>query len=117
MDQAHGPIDEAPAGRVATSTPTFAQIAPWAIAFVCVALFLYVFKSVLFPFAAGIALGYLLDPIAEKLERIGFNRLGAALFILAVFLVVLVLALVLVVPILGRGGNKQKYSRKVPETR
>ncbi len=81
--------------------PRLADFAPWAIAILAVALFLYLFSGVLMPFAAGIALGYLLDPVAEKLERLGFNRLGAALFILAVSVILIVLALVLIGPILG----------------
>ena len=78
-----------------------ADAAPWALAIVAVALFLYLFSGVLMPFAAGIALGYLLDPVAEKLERLGLNRLGAALFILAVSIILIVLALVLIGPVLG----------------
>lgn len=82
--------------------PTLArQIAPWAFAALGVALFLYLFSSVLMPFVAGIALGYLLDPVAGRLEKMGFNRLGAALFILAAFLILLVLGLVLIAPVLG----------------
>lgn len=105
MDQAHGPVTQAtPAPtRVAIveSGPRLADVAPWALAIVGVALFLYLFSGVLMPFAAGIALGYLLDPVAEKLERLGLNRLGAALFILAVSIVLIVLALVLIGPVLG----------------
>jgi len=106
MDKAYEPLRSAePAPtRVAIVTergPRLADIAPFAIAIVAAALFLYLFSGVLMPFVAGIALGYLLDPVAEKLERLGFNRLGAALFILGVSLVVIVLALVLIGPILG----------------
>jgi predicted PurR-regulated permease PerM len=104
MDQAHGSLiapEVAPAAPAAPDTPVLRQLAPWAVAILCIALFLYVFSSVLMPFAAGIALGYLLDPVATKLQRIGFNRLGAALFILAIFLILLVAALVLVAPVLG----------------
>ncbi len=101
MDQAHGPLSETTAASGETRTPALADIAPFAAALAAAALFLYLFSSVLMPFAAGIALGYLLDPVAEKLQRVGFNRLGAALFILAVFIVVLVVALVLIGPILG----------------
>ncbi|MCC2107354.1 MAG: AI-2E family transporter, partial [Hyphomicrobiales bacterium] len=105
MDQAHGPVTQttpAPT-RVAIveSGPRLADAAPWALAIVAVALFLYLFSGVLMPFAAGIALGYLLDPVAEKLERLGLNRLGAALFILAVSIILIVLALVLIGPVLG----------------
>ncbi|MCB1536069.1 MAG: AI-2E family transporter [Rhodoblastus sp.] len=105
MDQAHGPVTQAtPAPtRVAIVErgPRLADVAPWALAIVAVALFLYLFSGVLMPFAAGIALGYLLDPVAEKLERVGMNRLGAALFILAVSVILIVLALVLIGPVLG----------------
>ncbi|HMN73108.1 MAG TPA: AI-2E family transporter [Rhodoblastus sp.] len=107
MDQAHGPLTGSltpPPTRVAIvgeRGPRLADFAPWIVAIVAVALFLYLFSGVLMPFVAGIALGYLLDPVAEKLERLGFNRLGAALFILAVSIVVIVLALVLIGPALG----------------
>ena len=109
MDQAHGPLkgpltEVTPAPtRVAIIErgPQLADFAPWAVGIVFVALFLYLFSGVLMPFVAGIALGYLLDPVAEKLERAGFNRLGAALFILAISIVVIVLAVVLIGPILG----------------
>lgn len=77
------------------------RIAPWALAALAAGLFLYLFSGVLTPFVAGIALGYLLDPVANRLEKAGLNRLGAAVLILAVFLVVLVLGLVLLAPALG----------------
>ncbi len=107
MDQAHGSLTEqSPAPRLAAvaaeAEPQFLrQVAPWALAILFIALFLYIFSGVLMPFVAGIALGYLLDPVAGKLERVGFNRLGAALFILAIFIIVLIAALVLVAPVLG----------------
>jgi len=107
MDQAHGPLiarkdDPRPTPIVVETEPRLVrEVAPWAFAIVFVALFLWAFSGVLMPFVAGIALGYLLDPIATKLQRIGFNRLGAALVILAVFLVLLIAFLVLIVPVLG----------------
>ncbi|MFO1118403.1 MAG: AI-2E family transporter [Beijerinckiaceae bacterium] len=107
MDQAHGPLiaptdDRRPAPIVIETEPRLVrEVAPWAFAAIFVALFLYMFSSVLMPFVAGIALGYLLDPLARKLTRIGFNRLGAALFILAIFVVLLGAFLVLVLPVLG----------------
>ena len=73
----------------------------WLCGFVLVALALYLLAGVLMPFAAGIVLAYLLDPVVNRLQRRGFNRLGAALLILAVFLLALGLALLLLVPVLG----------------
>ncbi|SFG95728.1 AI-2E family transporter [Methylobacterium gossipiicola] len=64
-----------------------------------IALLLYLLADVMLPFVAGLALAYLLDPIADRLERLGLGRLTASLFILAMFVVVLVVALLLVVPL------------------
>jgi predicted PurR-regulated permease PerM len=72
----------------------------WLGAAAAVALFLYLFHGVLLPFVAGLILGYLLDPLANRMERAGLNRLGAALLILAVFSVVFALVLIVAVPIL-----------------
>ncbi len=77
------------------------QIGFWIAAFALLILFLWSFSGVLLPFAAAFCLGYLLDPIADRLERLGLNRLGATLIILASFVLVLVLIIVLLVPILG----------------
>jgi len=73
----------------------------WAALFLALCVGLYVLGSTVTPFAAGIALGYLLDPVVNRLERLGLNRLGASLVILVVFASVFTLGLILVVPILG----------------
>src|SRR6202047_3623093 len=59
------------------------QIGFWIGAFLLLVLLLWLFSGVLLPFAAAFALGYLFDPIADRLERLGFNRLAAALLIIA----------------------------------
>jgi len=77
------------------------QIGFWIASFALLILFLWTFSGVLLPFAAAFCVGYLLDPIADRLERLGLNRLGATLIILAAFVLILVLIIVLLVPILG----------------
>ncbi|AWN42436.1 AI-2E family transporter [Methylobacterium durans] len=62
-------------------------------------ILLYLLRDVLLPFVAGIALAYLLDPLADRLERLGLGRLAASLLILALFVVVLVITLLIVVPL------------------
>ena len=57
--------------------------------------------SVVTPFAMGITLGYLLDPVVQRLHRLGFSRLIASLTILGLFILSLVIALVIVAPILA----------------
>ena len=42
-------------------------------------------REILLPFVAGMALAYLMDPLASRLERIGLNRLAATLIIMALF--------------------------------
>ena len=63
-------------------------------------VFLLVFSSILLPFVAGMALAYLLDPLADWFERRGFSRLAATLVILLVFLIVFVAVLLLLIPVL-----------------
>lgn len=78
------------------------QLAFWAGAALAVILALVVLRDVLLPFVAGFALAYLLDPVADWLERRGFGRLASTLVILILFVLLLVLVLVIVVPLAGR---------------
>jgi predicted PurR-regulated permease PerM len=77
------------------------QVQFWLLSLVAFILFMMLFSAVLLPFVAGMALAYLLDPVADWFERRGFSRLAATLMILLLFVVVLVIVLVLLVPVLG----------------
>ena len=77
------------------------QLGFWLGAFAALGLFLYVFSSVLLPFVAGLILAYLFNPLADRLERAGFNRLGASLLIVIVVSLAFVLLLILFVPVLA----------------
>src|SRR5476651_700244 len=50
------------------------QIAFWLAAFVVIGLLLRILGGAVAPFALGLVLGYLLDPIVQRLERLGLNR-------------------------------------------
>jgi predicted PurR-regulated permease PerM len=78
------------------------QAALWGLAFVGLAAVLYFLSPILAPFVAGTALGYLLDPVADRLQKAGLSRLGAALLLLVLFLLLLAAFLLLIVPILSR---------------
>jgi predicted PurR-regulated permease PerM len=65
-------------------------------------LLLYLLRDVILPFAAGLALAYLLDPLADRLQRMGLGRLTASLLILALFVVALLLTLLIVAPIAAK---------------
>jgi predicted PurR-regulated permease PerM len=73
----------------------------WVGALVVMIAFLYVFRSILLPFLAGLALAYFLDPVADFFERRGLSRLAATSLILALFVLVFALALLVIVPVLA----------------
>jgi predicted PurR-regulated permease PerM len=74
----------------------------WILAIVFLALFLFVFSEILLPFIAGMALAYFLDPVADRLQKIGLSRFWATIVILLAFVILLALVLVLVVPALSK---------------
>lgn len=73
----------------------------WTCAVALLALFLYIFSSILLPFVAGLVLAYFLDPVADRLERLGLSRLLATIVILILFVVTFALLLMILVPILA----------------
>ncbi|WP_420336788.1 AI-2E family transporter [Roseibium sp.] len=77
------------------------QVQFWLLSLAVFCVFLYIFSGVLLPFVAGMAVAYLLDPVCDRLERLGMDRLWATLTILFSFILVLVLFFVLLVPVLG----------------
>ncbi|MHB2265695.1 AI-2E family transporter [Aliihoeflea sp. PC F10.4] len=76
------------------------QVMFWVIAIAGLVLFLFVFSSILLPFLAGMILAYFLDPVADRLERIGFSRLWAAVTILVAFVLILAVGLAVFAPIM-----------------
>ena len=88
------------------------QILFWGLGSGGLLLIVYLLGSTITPFAAGIVLGYLLDPVVLKLQRFGFNRLGASLLILTVFVLTVVLFFILVVPVLG--GQFIAFAQHLP---
>ena len=90
----------------------------WLAALVVVALTLYILREVLLPFVAGMALAYVLDPVVDRLERLGLGRLGASILILALFILTFVLALVVLIPLVahqlaGFGANLPDYVERI----
>lgn len=78
------------------------QIAFWLLMLVLIGFGVYLFANVLAPFVAALVLGYVLDPIVGRLQRLGLNRTAAALVILAIFVLLLLIVIIGVAPILGR---------------
>jgi predicted PurR-regulated permease PerM len=72
----------------------------WGIGFLIFAAMLWGLGDTLLPFMLGAAIAYFLDPIADRLERLGLSRALATTIIGIGVVLVLVLAMLLVVPAL-----------------
>jgi predicted PurR-regulated permease PerM len=76
----------------------------WLVTFFVLALLLWLLHEILLPFVAGMALAYVLSPLADRMERRGLNRTVAALLIVGIIVVILVATVLLVVPLLVQQG-------------
>ncbi|MGK2740007.1 AI-2E family transporter [Tepidicaulis sp. LMO-SS28] len=76
------------------------QLLFWGIGLFVFVLMLWLLKSILLPFVAGLAVAYLLDPFADWLEESGLSRLMATVVITIFFVLLVVLFFLLLVPLL-----------------
>lgn len=74
----------------------------WGAAAALLVLVLWLLGSVLLPFLVGGAIAYFLDPIADRLERLGLSRVAATSVISVVALLVFIVTALLLVPTLVR---------------
>jgi len=88
------------------------QVVFWLAAFVVIVLVLWLLSEILLPFIAGLAIAYLLTPLTDWIERLGVNRLAAALLIITLMVMVFVLLILLVAPILG--GQLSSFIENIP---
>lgn len=72
----------------------------WLIALALLLVSLYFLSEILLPFVAGMAMAYVLDPIADRIERWGCSRTWATTFVVIGVALVIALLLLLVVPLL-----------------
>ena len=80
--------------------PVKDQLRAWGIATTIFVILLYLLGDVLLPFVIGGAIAYFLDPVADRLEKLGLSR-GAAVGIITVVGVLgFVLMILMVVPAL-----------------
>jgi predicted PurR-regulated permease PerM len=76
------------------------QMTFWMLTLVVGVLALYLLREILLPFVAGMALAYLLDPLANRMERIGISRVVASLVIIGAFVLLFVALILVFVPLL-----------------
>jgi predicted PurR-regulated permease PerM len=112
MAKAQLPVDDV-AADAALAARFRRQLRFWAVTAVILAVFLYVFSDILLPFVAGMVLAYFLDPVADRLQRLGLSRTWATVLILVGFVVVLTIALIIVVPILA--SQLSDFIGRLPE--
>ena len=72
----------------------------WTAAFALLVVLLWLLHDILLPFVAGMVLAYLLDPLANRFERLGVSRFLATLVIISLFILIFVLIIILVAPVL-----------------
>ena len=82
--------------------PVKDQMRYWGIAIAVFFIVLWFLGDVILPFVLGGAIAYCLDPIADRLERVGFSRMMATITITVVAAVLFVFAALLVIPTLAR---------------
>src|SRR5215475_5976948 len=80
------------------------QLTFWLLTFLVLAAVLWLLHDILLPFVAGIALAYVLAPLADRVERLGVNRTIAALLIVSLLMVALIALILLLVPLLLQQG-------------
>lgn len=76
------------------------QMKYWGVASAAILVVLWFMGDVLLPFVLGSAIAYFLDPVADRLERMGLTRAMSTAVITVVALLVFVIMALLVIPTL-----------------
>ncbi|HLI12473.1 MAG TPA: AI-2E family transporter [Alphaproteobacteria bacterium] len=84
----------------------------WGACLVAAGVVLYLLSGVLLPFVAGMAVAYILDPVADRLERWGCSRTLATSLLTAAFFLGLILAFFCLVPILQ--SQTAGFAKRLP---
>src|SRR5664280_127004 len=92
--------------------PSERQVVFWLAALAVIVLLLWLLSQILLPFVAGAAIAYLLTPVTDRFERLGVNRLAAALSMITLVVMAIVLLILLVAPILG--GQLSSFIDNIP---
>ncbi len=80
--------------------PVREQLKYWGIAAAVFFALLWLLSGVILPFVLGAAIAYLLDPLADRLERIGLSRAMATGVITVISLLFFILLALLIIPTL-----------------
>jgi predicted PurR-regulated permease PerM len=73
----------------------------WSLAvLLAVGCILYLLRGVLLPFVAGMAIAYCLDPVCDRIERMGLSRTWATAIVTVAFAVIVLILIAVLVPLL-----------------
>lgn len=89
------------------------QVLFWLSAAAVLVLLIGLLRPILLPFVAGIVIAYFLNPAAERLTSWGLSRAVASVLIVALFLCVIVIALIFLVPLVLT--QAQEFAVALPE--
>jgi predicted PurR-regulated permease PerM len=78
--------------------PVREQVTYWSIAAAVGLAVLWALGDVILPFVLGAAVAYFLDPVADRLERMGLGRAAAVAVITLVAMLVFVIAVLMIIP-------------------
>jgi predicted PurR-regulated permease PerM len=90
------------------------HLAFWGIALIVLILLIVLFHGIMLPFVVGMALAYLFDPMADRLQRMRMSRLAASLVVLGLFFLAVILSLMLLVPLIV--SQLSGFVEKLPAT-
>jgi predicted PurR-regulated permease PerM len=88
------------------------QVVFWFAAFAVLVFCLWSLGEILLPFVVGMALAYLFDPFANRLERYGMPRMVAAFLIIGLFVLAFVMLVLVIAPIIA--GQLTSFIQNVP---
>jgi len=89
------------------------QALVWSIGFVVFLTLVWALSGILLPFVAGLAVAYLLDPAADRLEVLGLSRLAATTLITSLCMGVFLISLMVLLPLLYE--QTLNFVQAVPE--
>jgi predicted PurR-regulated permease PerM len=88
------------------------QVLFWLSALILLIIAALVLRSVLLPFVAGMVIAYALNPIADRLCAIGLPRILATTFVVMMFIMLLVAAVVFLIPVIV--NQVQQFAETLP---
>lgn len=77
------------------------QLKWWGITALVLIGFFWILGSALTPYIAGAAIAYFLDPVADRLERMGLSRLWSTIVISVITVMLALLAMLIALPLLA----------------